>query len=205
MKKTGFTLIELLVTIILFSLLLATSLYSFRFLPINLRNINNTNPTKVINYALLRGAISFIYSYVQSSNTISNIDENFYYYFVGEHQKCRFITLSPIFFDEIAIGELSVVDNKLIYGESKIYDKGIDYSHLDRLVLPKEFTVIDNISEVKFLYYLNNHALLEINREIPNLIKIAFKQGKQDIVYFFDIQSENRGQLEMIKTQFKEF
>ena len=205
MKKNGFTLIELLVTIILFSLLLATSLYSFRFLSINIRNINNTNPTKVINYALLRGAISSVYAYVQSSNIIKSVDESFYYYFVGESNKCRFITISPIFFDEIAIGEIHLVDNKLIYREGKIFDKEIDYSNLDTIILNKGFTIIDNISDIKILYYLNNKEYLNINKDIPNLIKIKFKQRKKEREYLFHIKSYNRDQLDMIKTQFKEF
>jgi prepilin-type N-terminal cleavage/methylation domain-containing protein len=205
LKKTGFTLIELLVTIVLFSLLLVTVLYSFSFLSINIKNINNTNPIKVINYTLLRGTISSIYSYVQSDDIITNIEKSFYYYFIGKQDKCKFITISPIFYDKIAIAELSIINGKLIYREGKIFDKKLDYTHLNTLVLTKELTVIENISEIKFLYYLNGKEYLEINKKIPSLIKIKFIKSRKDKEYLFYIKSNNKEHLNMIKSQFREF
>jgi len=55
--RRAFTLIELLVTIVLFTLLLATALYSFRFASLDIRNINNTNPQKAMHYNQVRDAI----------------------------------------------------------------------------------------------------------------------------------------------------
>jgi prepilin-type N-terminal cleavage/methylation domain-containing protein len=204
MKKTAFTLLELLVTIVLFSLLLATSLYSFRFISINMRNINNSNPEKAINYALLRGAIGSIYAYVQRDNSSFKNDE-FYYYFKGESLKCRFITISPLFYSEVAIGELSFIDKKLIYREGKIFDKEVNYKNLDTIPLTQEIIILDNISEMKILYYMNGKEHLNIEKEIPNLIKIKFIHYEKDKEYIFSIKSNNKEQLNMIKSQYKEF
>ena len=203
MKKTAFTLIELLVTIVLFSLLLATSLYSFRFVSINIRNINNSNPQDAINYALLRNSIGSIYAYVQRKDSV--IDKNFYYYFQGENNKCRFTTLSPLFFSGIAMGELSVVDNKLLYKEGEIFDKDVDYSKLDTIRLPKEIVVVDNISDIKIVYYLDSKKYLHIEHKIPNLIKIKFVKYGEDKEYLFSIKSDNKEQLIMVQEQYKEF
>ncbi len=202
MKKTAFTLIELLVTIVLFSLLLATSLYSFRFVSINIKNINNTNPKKAINYALLRGSISSIYPYV---NKESSINSNFYVYFKGESIKFRFITISPVFYKKIAIAELSFIDNKLVYKEGKIFDKEVDYSNLDMIDLSQKIVISDNVSDVRFFYYIEGKEELTMKETIPNLIKIKFIQYGQEKEYIFSINSNSKGRLNMIKTQYKDF
>lgn len=203
MKKTAFTLIELLVTIVLFSLLLATSLYSFRFVSINIKNINNSNPKKAINYTLLRGAISSIYPYVEIDTTINN--NNFYCYFKGDSLKFRFITLSPIFYKTIAIAEVSFIDNKLIYREGKIFDKEVDYSKLDSIHLTKKIVISDNVSDVKFLYYIEGKKELTTKEKIPNLITIKFIHYRKEREYVFTINSNATGRLNMIKTQYKDF
>ncbi len=204
MRKTAFTLIELLVTIVLFSLLLATSLYSFRFVSINIKNINNSNPKKAINYALLRGTISSIYPYVEIDTTINN-NNNFYCYFKGDSIKFRFITLSPIFYKTIAIAEVSFIDNKLIYREGKIFDKEVDYSKLDSINLTQKIVILDNVSDVKFLYYIEGKKELTTKEKIPNLIKIKFIHYRKEREYLFTINSNSIGRLNMIKTQYKDF
>jgi len=203
MKKTAFTLIELLVTIVLFSLLLATSLYSFRFLSINIKNINNTNPKKAVNYALLRGVIGAMYPYVQKDSSIYN--NNFYCYFKGDNKKFRFTTISPMFYKEIALSELSFIDNKLVYKEGKIFDKEIDYSNLDTINLVQKIIILNNVSDVKFLYYIDGKEELDIKKKIPNLIKIKFIQYGQHREYLFSIKSNTKGRLNMVKTQYKDF
>ena len=202
MRKTAFTLIELLVTIVLFSLLLATSLYSFRFVSINIKNINNTNPKKAINYTLLRGAIGATYLYVQKE---TSIDNSFYYYFKGDSIKFRFTTTSPLFYRGIALGEVSFVDKKLIYREGNIFDKEVDYSNLNTISLEKKIIIVDNILNVKFLYYVDGNEELAIEKKIPNLIKIKFIKHGEDREYIFNIKSNGKGQLNMVQTQYKDF
>lgn len=199
MRKSAFTLIELLVTIVLFSLLLAIALYSFRFVSINMRNINNTNPQKAINYDLLRRVLGSIYPYVEM-----DLKENsFYYYFKGEDKKCRFITKSPIFYRGVAMGELDYSDGKVIYEEGKIFDKEVDYSDLNAITLNKRITIIDNVKDVKFVYFLDGDKKVEILKEIPNLIKIEFKKDEKEREYLFSIKSDNTQQIDMTQYQYR--
>ena len=205
MRKTAFTLIELLVTIVLFSLLLATSLYSFRFLSINIKNINNTNPKKAINYALLRGSIGSIYPYVEKDAKSIDNNNDFYCYFKGDSIKFRFTTISPLFYNEISLAEFSFVDNKFIYREGKIFDKKVDYSNLDTIDLLQKVVILDNVSDVKFIYYIDGKEELNIKNKIPNLIQIKFIYYGQKREYLFSIKSNTIGRLNMVKTQYKDF
>jgi prepilin-type N-terminal cleavage/methylation domain-containing protein len=204
LNKNGFTLIELLVTIVLFSLLLATALYSFRFISINIRNINNTNPKKAINYDLLRGAFNSVYYYIDSNSDEIDIDKRLYFYFYGETNKCRFITKSSIFYNRIVIAELSYKDKELWYKESKIFDKKIDYKHLDKIKMDKKFLVLSNIEELKFRYTFNSNESDYLEKKIPNFVAIEFKSNLKDYSYLFYIKSENIENLKRLKFERKE-
>ena len=204
MKKNGFTLIELLVTIVLFSLLLATALYSFRFISINIRNINNTNPEKAINYHLLRGAFNSLYYYIDSNSDEMDIDKRLYFYFYGDSSRCRFITKSSIFYNQIVIAELSYKDKELWYKESKIFDKKINYKHLDKIKMDKKFLVLKNIEELKFRYTFESNERNRLEKKIPKLVDIEFKSNLKNYSYLFYIKSENINKLKRLKFERKE-
>jgi prepilin-type N-terminal cleavage/methylation domain-containing protein len=193
--KYAFTLIELLVSIILFSLLLVTVLYSFSFVSINMRHINNSNPQEAINYDLLRKALNSIYHYVDV-----DVDSNFFYYFKGNKNICRFITSSPMFSEGIGLGELRYENEKLLYFEGKIFDKNIDYTKLDEIPLTKSFTMLKNVKKLKFKYIFNNHEYSEFAKSIPILIKIKFIKNQSEEQYMFNIKSKNSQFLEIIQT-----
>ena len=204
MIKKGFTLIELLVTIVLFSLMLATALYSFRFISINIRNVNNTNPKRAINYDLLRATFNSIYYYIDSNSQEIDIDKRLYFYFHGESNSCRFISKSAIFYNEIVIAELSFKDKKLWYKESKIFDKKLDYKKLDKIKMDKEFLVLDNIEKFNFKYTFNNGNVDKIVKKIPKLITFNFKSNSKNYSYIFSVKSNNRERLERLKFERKE-
>lgn len=205
MRKKAFTLIELLVTIVLFSLLLGTALYSFRFISINMRNINNTNPQKAIHYDLLRGLFNSIYYYIDTNVEEVEIDKKFYLYFYGESKKCRFITKNPLFSREIALVELSYKDDNLWYKESPIFDKSKDYRHLERMEMEKKIPILKDIKELKFIYQFHNHNFSEIIKEIPQLVTIKFKHKSKEYQYHFAIKSLNLKDLIRLRFDRKEF
>lgn len=203
--KRAFTLIELLITIVLFSLLLATSLYSFRFISINIRNINNTNPQKAINYDLLRGVFNSIYYYIDNNEKEIDIEKKFYFYFYGERDSCKFITKSPLFSKEISLVKLQYKDNRLLYGESTIFNKNKDYRKLDILRLEKEIVILKNIDNLKFSYKINNKNTKELINEIPELVNIEFKLNSKEYNYSFSIKSKSLNKLKILKFNRKEF
>ena len=204
MKKEGFTLIELLVSIVLFSLLLATALYSFRFISINIRNINNTNPIKAIKYDLLRNVFSSIDYYIDSNSNEIDIDKRLYFYFYGDKKHCRFITKSSVFYNEIVIAELYYKDKELWYKESKIFDKKIDYKNLDKIKMDKKVLILSNIEKFKFEYLFNNKKSNKLANDIPTLVTIYFKDKSKEYSYLFYIKSNNSESLEILKFERKE-
>lgn len=204
MKKKGFTLIELLVTIVLFSLLLATALYSFQFISINIRNINNTNPKQAVNYNLLRGAFNSVYYYIDTNTQEMSIDKRLYFYFHGKSNQCRFITTSSVFYNQLVIVEIFYKDKELWYTESRIFDEDIDYKQLDKIKMDKRFLVLNNIEELKFNYTFNAKESNDIKKNIPEFIRIDFKSNFKKYSYLFLIKSNNRERLERLKFERKE-
>lgn len=202
-RRSAFTLIELLITIVLFSLLVATSLYSFRFISINVRDINNHNPKSAINYALLRGAIGSIYPYFKKDKVIDN--HQFFPYFKGDKIGFRFVTNSPLLHKNVSLGELYFKEHKIIYREEEIFKKGMDYGNLNKIKLPRKITIAENISDIKFFYYRNGESRFDIQNEIPNLIKVKFKKFEEEREYIFSVKSNNIGQRNMVEAQYKEF
>jgi len=204
LKKKGFTLIELLVTIVLFSLLLATALYSFRFVSLNIRKINNTNPIKAIKYDLLRGVFNSIYYYIDTTQEEIDFDKKFYLYFYGESKKCRFISKSSIFHNQIVISELVYKDEELWYKESKIFDKNIDYRDLNSIKMNQKFIILRNVKKLKFKYLFNTIESDKLEKEIPQLISINFESNSKEYSYLFSIKSNNIDDLKRLKFERKE-
>jgi len=198
MRKSAFTLVELLITIILFSMLLATTLYSFRFMSINIRNINNTNPQKAINYDLLRGAIGSIYYYVEVNEKESNLYKRFYHYFKGTPTECYFITASPIFYRDISLGHIKYEKSKLWYEEGKIFDKSVDYMKLDSIPLTKKMLISDNLESASFAYLSSGKYQKNIQNKIPLLIAIKTIRKSKKRVNMFRIKADNMKHLNSI-------
>ena len=194
--RLGFTLIELLVTIVLFSLLLSISLYSFRFVSINIHNINNTNPKQAINYTLLRDTISSIYSYIDTEREENHISKSYFFYFNGNEKKCRFITKSGIFTKRLSLVELRFENNTLFYYESKVFNKDINYRYLDKVYLSKKIKLLSNIR--KFSFHYNNEKKSSFYKDIPSFIIIKFKKNKRYYQYKFKIKSYNKLRLKRI-------
>jgi len=196
--KLGFTLIELLVTIVLFSLLLATALYSFRFISINIRNINNTNPQLAMNFDLLNDIFSATYYYIDTDKSKFEGRKRYFYYFHGKKDTCRFISNSSLFYNQLVVVQISFKDKKFIYEEGKIFDKKINYKVLDKIKLTKKITLLKNIDKLNFKYNRKGKVSLSLHNKIPESIEIKFQKNAQWYDYIFLVKAKNRTKLEVI-------
>jgi prepilin-type N-terminal cleavage/methylation domain-containing protein len=190
-RRAAFTLIELLVTIVLFTLLLATALYSFRFASLDIRNINNTNPQKAMHYNKLRDAISSIYPYVHYNKKEQNIYLAYYYFFEGKEKECYFITKSGFFYQGLVLSHLYYKDGSLWYEEGEIFKDGVDYSNLKEIPLKKKILLEHDLSNLFFVYVGIESSSKELLKEIPTLVQIVFEKNKKNRVYSFDIHTNN--------------
>ena len=202
-EKKAFTLIELLVTIVLFSLLLGTALYSFRFISINIKNINNTNPKTAIYYSLIRDSIASMYFYVEVDEKTKNPNKKFYHYFEGKKDECFFITSSAFFSRELSMVHLFYSKKKLWYEEGKIFGDEIDYKNLNSIPLNKKLLLLDNVKKLSFTYFINDKKYQTISRKIPDLIQIKIEHLFNKKEYMFSIKSHNSKHL--AQTKRKEF
>ena len=184
--KQAFTLIELLVTIVLFSLLLVVALYSFRYVSLNIRKINNTNPQMAMRFNFLKDVFSSAYPYIDTDVTKKVGKERYYNYFKGKKESCRFVSSASLFYNEIIIVNLFVENKKLYYSEGKIFAKDIDYKKLD------------NIEMLSFSYKLNDKIYQHISKKIPDRVRIDFKQKSKTYSYIFSVKSKQNIRLNTI-------
>ena len=196
--KKAFTLIELLVTIVLFSLLLATSLYSFRFISLNIRNINNTNPQQAIHYDLLRNAIGSIYYYIEK-DAKAEANRHFYHFFKGTESECFFISKSSFFSKRVALVHLKYDDGVLLYEEGEIFNREVNYLDLYNIPLPNKKILHKKLKKVHFSYVDKNVEKKKIDRQIPDLIKLELEDSKGIKKYIFKVKSNNTKHLRSVK------
>ncbi len=199
--KKAFTLIELLVTIVLFSLLLVVALYSFRFASLNIKNVNNTNPKEAIYYNKLRDAISSIYPYIDVDPKEENRYISVHYFFKGDKKECFFITSSGFFFKELVISHLYFKDKALWYEEGIIFDKNIDYKHLETIPFRHQVMLLDNLDNISLFYISLNKRVKELKNIIPTLITIEIVKGEEKKRYSFAIESDNTLRLGMVQEE----
>ena len=212
-NKLAFTLMELLITITLFTLLLATALYSFRFMSLNVRKINNTNPEIVMNYTILRDAFSSMYHYIDV-NPLSKIGKDrYFFYFKGTSNGCKFITQSGYFYNELVLVNLIFKDEQLWYAESKIFSKNINYKEINNIKFYKKKRVLKNVHDLSFSYTIDEKKSLELFNKLPTSVSLTFKNQKnQQKKYIFAIKSKTKIRKQIIirdydlsKTQMEEF
>lgn len=196
MRRNAFTLIELLVTIVLFTLLLATALYSFRFASLDIRNINNTNPQKAIYYNKLRDAISSIYPYVHYNNKEPNIYLAYHHFFEGTAKECYFISSSGFFYQDLVLSHFFYKEGDLWYEEGKIFANDVDYTNLKAIPLKKKILLEHDISDFFFLYVSSKGASKELSKEIPTFLQIVFEKNKKRRVYNFNVHTNGSSNLE---------
>jgi len=189
--QKGFTLIELLVTIVLFSLLLITAMYSFSFISLNIRNMNNTNPENAIFYDLLRKSISSMYPYVIFDEKEKDHNKDIYFYFDGKKNKCSYISKSPLYQDRLTLIELSFEKTKLIYKEKIIFKKGSNYKKLNNLPLLKRKVLLENLKGLEFSYKTTHTMRNRLIKRLPSLIKIKLLKNRTTEYYFFFIKTNN--------------
>jgi prepilin-type N-terminal cleavage/methylation domain-containing protein len=197
-NRRAFTLIELLVTIVLFSLLLATALYSFRFISINIRHINNTNPQRAMNFNFLKDIFSSTYFYIDTDRNKKKGDKRYFYYFNGDNLSCRFTSNASLFYNELVVAQLTFKDSMLLYKEGKIFTSNSNYQNLNDIELTQKIKILENIEEFSILYTSNGITTSKISRKIPNKITINFKSNKKSYRYFFTVKSTNTIELESL-------
>lgn len=195
MRRSAFTLIELLVTIVLFTLLLATALYSFRFASLDIRNINNTNPQQAMYYNKLRDTISSVYPYVHYNNKEPNIYLAYYYYFEGKEAECYFISYSGFFYEGLVLSHLFYKEGELWYEERKVFTNEVDYANLKELSFTQKVLLEHDISGLSFVYVDFQGSSKEMFKKIPTLIQLVFEKNEKQRVYSFTIHTSESSTL----------
>ena len=116
--KKAFTLIELLVTIFLLSLLISSAMMSFKFFLKRSDIIQEKIPKEAMVFSWLNRSLSGMYPYVK---------KNFKYFFYCTNNELKYITTTPLIFNNMAIVKIVYENNNLNYYESPLFYKKQNY------------------------------------------------------------------------------
>lgn len=116
-KEQAFTLVEVLVAMVIFSLVMALSVTSYRFSLMNLTKVNKSEKLTLLTTAKIIN--NQIHSMVPLFYHLDNGEQA--PFFQGNISQFSFITETPIQIDSpVAIATVQVIDEKLIYCESPL-------------------------------------------------------------------------------------
>jgi len=85
---------------------------------------------------------------------------------------------------------LIIIDNKLLYKETPIYDKSQDYKNPTFKENTREHVIFSNLNNAKFIYEkaidLPKDKYFKTN--IPKLIILTFERDNTEFKYIFDVK-----------------
>jgi prepilin-type N-terminal cleavage/methylation domain-containing protein len=192
-RKTAFTLIELLVVIMLLSLLVATSMFAFKFLISRSSNTSVVLPKRAIHYELLNQSISGIYPYVVEKK--EDFDEpKLEYFFNAKKNFFSYITTNPIYYEESCIAKVYYTDSSLFYSESPLYHAKQNYKKPEILTDPVFQTrLLEDISK-----FTINYSILEAS-SIPAKISVHITHNEKEYTWIFSPKTDFHNLKDLLK------
>lgn len=191
----GFTLLELLVSIAIFSLLIATVAYSFRFSTDIIKYLNLPYAEDIQRFTKLRDSLKSIFYYAGEKKNIYDKDRIFFYYFYGDNKEIKYITAKPVLQKSLAVARLYYDSGSLYLEEYPVYDRDNDYKNPQ---IPSnrigerdlKTKIIDDIQDLQIYYYRDEKQIFNVNEEIPTIIKMKIRKSDKEQEFYFKIKSD---------------
>ncbi len=197
--KKGFTLIEILIALVIFTIIIGLSAYSFRFYAGVVNKIIMPYPKNAVIFTKLRNALDSSFYFVGQKKDLSG-KENFFMYFYGTNSRITFITTKPLLENTLAVCSLYLKNSQLIWEESPVYSK------LDNYKMPqitrqniKRTVLFKNVSKFNITYFINSSSFSSIKERYPTLIEMNFTLNKAKKKLFFKIKSNFENKIEWTK------
>lgn len=187
-KRNGFTLVEMLVVIVLLSMLIATAVFAYKNMIINIKHTKKENYKFLYSFHQLRSSITSMSYYVIYDEEKLSVKSGYKYFFNGNSQTMHYITKNPVFSDKISVVSLACENNELTYSETLLYG---EQDYLQPQVDEKSPIKIlfDDVSDCSIDYFLKNQKMKVLQNSIPELVHIALKINKKEQEFLFRINS----------------
>lgn len=198
-SKTAFSLVEMLIALILISLLIGLAVFSFKHQLLIIQKTKKTGINKVLVYNQLRSSIqSMKYYVVDDYDILNNQMKNLHFYFSGTKTEMNYITISPLFSDDIAVVELLCNGNELVYKEEPLYDN-IDFLRPHVLEESREISIYKNLDKCEFEYFYGENKFEILNNIVPTTVVLnIISQDIYDPLYI-NVKSDYNTSLGIIK------
>lgn len=196
--KKAFTLVEMLVVIVLLTMLIATAVFSYKNMIINLKHTKRDNYKKLFSFYQLRSSVSAMTYYALYKEEKIELRESdaYYYFFEGDSSSMRYITTNPIYSKQTSVASLSCYEDTLVYAETLLYDSQ-NYLQPQILDDAQKLVLYQNIEDCKLDYIYEGSEVVSLQNDLPQLVHVSFVEDKKERDYYIKVRS-NRDNLKLI-------
>lgn len=188
--RRAFTLLEMLIAVLLLTLLVATAVYSFRFVLLNLSKQQFSGINRLLEYTQLRGSIaSMRYYVVDNYDSFSNPMNQLHYFFKGNPKQMVYITQNPVFSNSTAVAKVECKDKKLLYTEEPLYRR-IDFTQPKVLKDSSQKVLFSKLLNCEFIYHKNRQTQSQLEETLPDSVEFKLTTKKGALNFYVNIQTD---------------
>ena len=190
-SRKAFSILETLVAVFILTLLIATAVYSFRFVLLHLSKQDFQGIDRLLSYTQLRASLeSMRYHVVDEYDPFLNPMDDLHYFFKGDDKEMIYITQNPIFSDAIAVVKLECKEQQLLYTEEPLYER-IDFTQPDVLDDSAQRILFDKLVACRFIYRKDAQTQTNVQRELPRSIEIKLTTENKTFDFYVDIRTDH--------------
>ncbi|MDF1881739.1 type II secretion system protein [Sulfurimonas sp. MAG313] len=190
MNRWAFSLIEVLVAMVIVSLITTTGMFSFKLAINQIDRQSGVGFDEAMRFTQIKNLLNATYFYIEEKEERFIVNELFTYEYLFEKSsdEITFVSDAPIYSQRLSLVQLKLVENKLIYKESPIYDIKQNYKKPDFFEDAVEHIIFLKMENPKFSYEAPIDLPSDITSKIPKLVKLEFSKNGQVYTYIFDIK-----------------
>ncbi len=173
-------------------MLIAMSLYAFKFAAKELKREKSVIMQKAIDYNFLRSIIGSAYFYVIEKYDKFKVKErpDMYYLFDGRKDELYFVTSSPLKAKTIALAHIFVKDEGIYYEESPVYDFEQNFKNPVILEGSLRKELFGDVEDVKLSYIKSDgKKVSKIYGDMPRGVELEFRVKDKKFKYYFALNS----------------
>jgi len=183
-------MIEMLMAVLLLTLLIATAVYSFRFVLLHLSKQHFSGVNRLLSYTQLRGSLESIRYYaVDNYDAFLNPMNQLHYFFKGDEKQMIYITQNPIFSNSTAVAKLECKNKKLLYTEEPLY-KRIDFTQPNVLEDSMQKVLFSELVNCEFRYQKNMQVRTSLKETLPDSVEVKLVSKEEMLNFYINIKTD---------------
>lgn len=180
----------MLIAVLLLTLLIATAVYSFRFVLLNISKQQFSGIDRLLSYTQLRGSLeSMRYYVVDNYDMFLNPMNQLHYFFKGDQKQMIYITQNPIFSNSTAVAKVECKDKKLLYTEEPLY-KRIDFTQPKVLKDSPQKVLFSKLANCEFVYHKDRQIKSHLEDIIPNSVEVKLTTQKGALNFYVNVKTD---------------